>query len=88
MLSQEQLYLACVKVSTGGFAPGIVKRGRFKRDPAIYAACKAIHTYDQYTCVKYLRINSMGQKMTAYTRTVGYQREPIDPRQIAACAGV
>ncbi len=84
-LTSEQLFWACVKTASAGYA----HKGQvdFTGDPAIMSACKSINSYDKFMCVKYLRINEPGQRLTAFTRGFGRLREALDPRQVAGCGG-
>jgi hypothetical protein len=90
---QKQLFWRCVKTASAGTVYGGSRRWGaanvdFTRDPAIFAACKYIHTFDGLMCVKSLRVSNMGQKLTAFTRVVARERVALDPHQVAGCGGV
>jgi hypothetical protein len=85
ILTPHQLFWGCVKTASAGYAHG--GHVDFTRDPAIVSACKYINTYDKFMCIKYLRIDNPGRRLTAFTRGLGHMREALDPRQVAGCGG-
>jgi hypothetical protein len=85
ILTSKQLFWSCVKTASAGYAHG--GHVDFTRDPAIMSACKYVNTYDKFMCVRYLRIDNPGQRLTAFTRGLGHLREALDPRRVAGCGG-